>query len=116
MSEQFKIIKATIVVEIGPIYNQRDAEKQAKKYETEHAGDIWNGQWWTTVWNTMSVIMVDAINYTETKKSWQNILEKEKKFVETLNISRQKGTLNNVVFKNILDENKEDNKDDLELN
>ena len=48
----------TRTVEVGPIYNQKNAEEVAEKYIAEHKGCKWTGKWFTTVPNKMSVIEV----------------------------------------------------------
>ena len=45
-------------VEVGPIWDQADAERKAAKYEKEHPNKQWNSHWRTTVFGKMSVIGV----------------------------------------------------------
>ena len=49
------IVKA---VEVGPIWNQQDAYVKGRKYLSEHPGQAWTGQWWTTVEGEMSVLQI----------------------------------------------------------
>ena len=45
-------------VEVGPIYNQKQAEEKADKFEREHPEWTWTGHWKTIIQGKMSVINV----------------------------------------------------------
>ncbi len=52
-------------IEAGPIWDQADAEYKCPIVAVEH-GAPWNGQWWTTIPNQMSVCELNVPDYTNT--------------------------------------------------
>ncbi len=49
---------STETVEAGPIWNQQHAEQVCPAIAHATNG-AWTGQWWTTVWNEMSVCQIE---------------------------------------------------------
>ncbi|CAM9908403.1 unnamed protein product, partial [Ectocarpus fasciculatus] len=45
-------------VEVGPIWDQRDARTKANRYIQDHPRYEWTGHWRTTIPGSMSVIQV----------------------------------------------------------
>ncbi len=58
VSSTFKTLQIEAkTVEVGPIFNQREANQKCNQIARSQNG-LWNGQWWTTVPNKVSVCQI----------------------------------------------------------
>ena len=74
-------------VEIGPIWDQRDAERKAAAFVENHPGIVWTGGWTTTQPGIMSVINVRVVGKTTLEigpiRNQEDVEIKARNFIQT---------------------------------